>query len=357
MKHKMRLKSFLQRQTGKQIISFEHLFLFLAAYILTTFCMIGGTFYIARACKDIPSALQFILLLALISICVVVFLFFFLFRRTIANSNKLQEIYNLIPPAYRSESLERHTAPKQMLDDIMVYNTMLQNKELLAQYTVSQSQLSALQSQINPHFLFNTLESIRGYCFMNGQQDIAQVIEALSFLFRNCLQRVGALITFREELENVKRYIALQQFRFPGKFVYKETLDDDKRLMDCKLPNLTVQPIIENAIFHGLENKVETGEIALHAYLTDKRLVIQISDNGSGIERDELTKIQEMLKREDPPWPGWRPPKPSGDQDRGIGMVNINLRIRLRFGKEYGITVSSTKNVGTQVHVTLPINL
>ena len=357
MRRKIRLKSFIQRQVGSRIISFEHLFLFIAVYILTTLCAIGGAVYISHVCNDVSLTIPLILLLAAANIAIIVSLFFHLFRHTIANSNKLQEIYNLIPSTHRSESLVGRATPKQMADDIMAYYTMLQNKELLAQYTVSQSQLSALQSQINPHFLFNTLESIRGYCFMNGQRDIAQIIEALSSLFRNCLQRVGALIPFREELQNVKRYIALQQFRFPGRFVYKELLDDDDRLLDCMLPNLTIQPIIENAIFHGLENKIGTGEISLRAYLTDTRLVIQVSDNGSGIERNELAEIQEKLKRSYPSWTGWKPPKTSLNQDHGIGMININLRLRLRFGDEYGITVSSTKNVGTQIHVTLPINL
>lgn len=264
----------------------------------------------------------------------------------------LTDIYKKIPVENRTSC--NAVSEKLMLDDIMNYYTTLQNGNLLRQYALIKARLGTLQSQINPHFLYNTLESIRGFCIIRKQREIANLIESLSILFRHSLQSIDQLVTLKEELDNVMHYLSIQQFRFPGKFVYIENIEDRENLMNCKLPNMTVQPIIENAIFHGLEQKLEDGRIDLRAYLTDKRLIIRVSDNGVGISDSKSAHINELLQTNSV-FSDYDPDKTPNKHDHGIGMANINTRIKLQFGNEYGIAISSTRNVGTQVEITLPI--
>lgn len=264
----------------------------------------------------------------------------------------LSDVYEKIPVENRNSC--NAPSQEQMLDDIMNYYTTLQNKNLLRQFALIKARLGALQNQINPHFLYNTLESIRGFCIIRKQWEIAELMESLSILFRHSLQSIDLLVTLSEELNNVKSYLSIQQFRFPGKFTYVENIEDKEDILNCKLPNMTIQPIIENAIFHGLEQKMEDGRIDLQAYLTDKRLIIRVLDNGLGISDSESARINEMLQT-NANFSDYDPEKKPEKQDHGIGMANINTRIKLQFGNEYGIAISGTRNVGTQVEITLPI--
>lgn len=322
---------------------------FLGANAILTALTVLLLFSITHNSRYNSIAVRLMVEVVLADILCVSLLFIHMFHDSIRNSNKLQKIYERIPAEYRPMRREAEIKADQMLDSIMDYHTMLQNKELMLQYTLTQTRLSALQSQINPHFLFNTLESIRGYCLIHQQNEVADLAEALSSLFRNCLQRIDSLVTVRDELDNVGHYMLIQRFRFPGKIDYVQELDGDSRLMNCKLPNLTIQPIIENAIFHGLEERVEAGLIVLKVYLTDRRLIIRVTDNGLGIDDTEIARIQKMLQGD------VAVGSEEDARDQGIGMANINARIKLHFGNEYGIAIASTRNVGTQVEITLPI--
>lgn len=265
---------------------------------------------------------------------------------------KLMQMYEKIPQRQQIENQEEASLT-QILEDVISYQEQLINKDLLSKYLLKESELSALQSQINPHFLFNTLESIRGCAYRQGMPELARITEAMSSLFRNSIQQGGKLLPLREELDNINNYMMIQQFRFPEKFEFQVHIEESN-LLNFQVPNMVIQPIVENAIFHGLETKVEKGKIDLYISSTRKRLIIRVVDDGVGISARKLAKLQNQLTTEKPT-EGWR--SEEGTHEDGIGILNIHKRIQLRFGEQYGITIASTIDVGTEVEITLPIVL
>lgn len=210
-----------------------------------------------------------------------------------------------------------------------------------------QAELMALQSQINPHFLYNTLDSIRGLAIHHQVPEIADMTEALSKLFRRMIAKESMLITLAEELQSVDNYMLIQKFRFHNRFGYQLRIEDES-LLSLMVPNLIIQPIVENAIVHGLEKREGSGEVQIYAYATQNRLMISVEDNGVGVPPDKLDAINAMLRDE---LPVERSEKGSG---MGIALPNINQRIKLRFGASYGVNIMSTQGVGATVEIVLP---
>lgn len=220
-------------------------------------------------------------------------------------------------------------------------------RESNAQLIKKQAELDALQSQINPHFLYNTLDAIRGQAIEYGLQDIELMTRALSRLFRYSISNHSTLVTLREELENVDNYLFIQHLRFNNKFLKTSHIDEDA--LGYKVPKLIIQPIVENAIYHGLEMKIGQGQIDISAHLTKTRLVISIRDDGLGISEDKLKELNASLAE------GITQVDPSRSKNSSVGLRNVNARIRLTYGKEFGISIYSTKNIGTDVQLSLPL--
>ncbi|MCM8709983.1 histidine kinase [Clostridium sp. SYSU_GA19001] len=214
-----------------------------------------------------------------------------------------------------------------------------------------QAEISKLQSQINPHFLYNTLEAIRGEAIIQKNHEIAEMTEALANYFRYSISKKGDFVTLSDELRNVENYITIQKYRFDNRISFRiEYHSEESSVRHCLMPKLTLQPIIENSIYHGLETKIGSGEVVIHITATEKRLIITVSDNGVGIDSETLEKINERLNSD----------KITVDEKEkknnlGIAITNINQRLKLLWGSEYGITISSTLNLGTEVEVTLPL--
>jgi len=212
-----------------------------------------------------------------------------------------------------------------------------------------QAEMHALQSQINPHFLYNTLETIRGIAMTKGVEEIADMTEALSSLFRYSISKPGEMATLEEELKHVRSYLQIQQYRFPNKVVYHEEIQDPE-VLSYRIPILTIQPIIENAISHGLEQKLGGGVVRFCAFMTDYHIVMRISDNGIGMEERRLQEIRMNLSGKD------GEERSNGKRNFGIALRNVNQRLKFYYGEPYGLNVMSTKDVGTIVEVTLPLN-
>lgn len=265
---------------------------------------------------------------------------------------KILQLYKNIPEKNRTCAYKEASAT-DVLENVLEYQEQLINTELLNKYLIKESELSALQSQINPHFLFNTLESIRGCAYRKNVPEIAKITEAMSSLFRSSIQPGRKVIPLNEELENIKNYITIQQFRFPGRFEFNIKIDD-KSTENLRVPNLTIQPIVENAIFHGLETKINGGSIKLNIFTTKKRIIIRVTDDGVGIPAQKLSYLQSYLEG-DFSVERWN--SEENIEQIGIGIINIHKRIRLQFGQDYGITIASTINMGTEVEITLPILL
>lgn len=217
-----------------------------------------------------------------------------------------------------------------------------------------QTELTALQSQINPHFLYNTLESIRGQALMDDNQEIAGMVEALSSFFRYSISRKGKLVTLREELANINNYMLIQCYRFNNRFSLEVLIDEeDEEAYDFLIPKLIIQPVVENAIYHGLEEKLEGGKVTIEVIVTEKTLILTISDNGSGIEGAVLEKLNQRIHS---PSMCVEEEGSQKQHNTGIALPNIHKRIQLLFGEEYGVNIYSTIGQGTDVEITVPAN-
>ena len=228
-------------------------------------------------------------------------------------------------------------------------DSILDEKNII-ELSTKHAELLALQNQINPHFLYNTLEAIRGDALCEGVDSIADTTEALSTFFRYTITNTGNLVSVEDELENVENYFKIQQYRFGDKLNMKVNFPDDySRILECKLPKLTLQPVVENAIFHGLEAKAEGGVITISMEMTEKKLLINIHDDGIGINEEELIKINQRLETVSGPL------KEEKRKRGGIALPNVSRRIKLLFGEEYGIHIYSIPNLGTEVRIAVPI--
>ncbi len=212
------------------------------------------------------------------------------------------------------------------------------------------SKINLLQSQISPHFLYNTLESIRGQAILDDNKGIADMMEALACFFRYSISRKGNLVSLRDELSNIDNYMFIQRYRFNNRFNLEIVIDEeDEAAYDYLVPKLLIQPIIENAIFHGLEEIVEEGLVTIEIIVSDRNLLIVVSDNGRGIDEEVLANLNRSLET------GGGLTNRS-QRGNGIALSNTNERIKLLFGQQYGIKIYSTLGVGTDVEITLPIH-
>ena len=228
------------------------------------------------------------------------------------------------------------------------------SKDNYARIHDKQAELAALQSQINPHFLYNTLDSIRGQALVENNTEIAKMVEALAGFFRYSISRKGELVRLRDEIFNIKNYMMIQQYRFSNRFSLEIIIEkEDEIAYEYLVPRLIIQPIIENAIYHGLKEKLENGIIIIEVILTDKNMIIMVSDNGEGMDSETLAEINKRIKSS-----GQFFDKKKDDISKrvGIALPNINKRIQLLFGEEYGLNLYSTKDIGTDVEILLPAN-
>lgn len=231
------------------------------------------------------------------------------------------------------------------------FNSMVINIRTLIKekYTMKllhqQSELKALQNQINPHFLHNTLTSIKEVIH-NGQPLYAEtMIQHLSDLFRYNLSKAEPIICFSEELSYMRKYIEIQECRFPDRFRVHYDVDDD--VGNCAILRLTLQPLIENALLHGLYNqRGQAGEISVIAKLFQESLYIYIQDNGVGIPYERLEHLNHCLARD--------PSTLTEEEWEGLGILNVNARIKYYFGENYGLQLASEAGAGTTVKITLP---
>ncbi len=206
------------------------------------------------------------------------------------------------------------------------------------------SEISALQSQVNPHFLFNTLNSIKAVADRENSPIVVEMVQSLSDNFRYCMAKGRQMVSFDEELEHVKNYLYLQEYRYHGKYKVIYNIPGD--MLKDQVPRLILQPIVENAINHGLENRTEQGEIMIAAQKINKRIYIYISDNGKGIPENVLKELNMNISRKAKDFT-------SADFVH-IGISNVNARIKLLYGDEYGVSIYSVENKKTTIKLTLP---
>ena len=237
-------------------------------------------------------------------------------------------------------------------EDIDRLDALIDRQDIM-QLSTKQAEFLALQNQINPHFLYNTLDSIRGDALAAGAQSIADITEALSTFFRYTITETRNLVTIGEELENVHNYFVIQQYRFGDKLTMDVDIKDNRdEILRMQCPKLFLQPIIENAIFHGLERRKDDGLLTISIEQADEDLHVDISDNGAGIPAEQLYALNKSLSRVSVGAIMEEPNRKKG----GIALKNVCRRIKLLFGERYGIHISSIVGIGTKVEVVLPIS-
>lgn len=236
---------------------------------------------------------------------------------------------------------------ERLVQNRVAQELMIQNSSLEKDLAQKQADITYLQNQINPHFLYNTLECIRGQALSEGMNDLADTVKALGLFFRYNISVKGTAVSFEDELKNLENYISIQQYRFKNKFTLNLDIEEAQkaRILACMLPKLCLQPLVENAILHAFNHITSGGRVTLKAYRTDDNLSIIVADNGSGMSPKQLEKLDRSIHSE----------YMEEGQEHGVGLRNVHRRIQLLFGKEYGLSVKSFTGIGTFVEVFLPM--
>lgn len=238
----------------------------------------------------------------------------------------------------------RSGAEVGMLSDSL--NTMIDKiNELLEQVKTEQIRLrkaefELLQTQINPHFLYNTLDTIVWLAEAGEQKKVVNMVGSLSEFFRTSLNQGKDIISIKEELQHVRSYLEIQQVRYQDILQYDIQVEEE--LYRYLIPKITIQPLVENALYHGIKNKRGAGKIVISGKREQDFFSIRIEDNGIGISRERLLQVRDGVKN-----------KVLTGKDI-YGLYNVNERIRLNFGEKYGIAIESTYGEGTVVSVILP---
>ena len=235
-------------------------------------------------------------------------------------------------------------AEARMLSDSL--NAMIDKiNELLDQVTTEQIRLrkaefELLQAQINPHFLYNTLDTIVWLAEAGDQKRVVSMVGNLSDFFRTSLNQGKDIISIREELAHVRSYLEIQQVRYQDILRYEITVPED--LYEYKIPKITIQPLVENALYHGIKNKRGQGMITITGKSKENGFVLYVRDNGIGMTQERLKEVRAGIQ------------KLSYTGKEIYGLYNVNERIRLNFGEMYGISIESTYGEGTCVSISLP---
>ena len=226
------------------------------------------------------------------------------------------------------------------------FNRMLDRIEELIRQLIQEekkkkdAELEALQYQITPHFMYNTLNSIKCYALIHGQKEIATVIEDFVELLQTCIRKKGAFLTVAEEVQVLENYIHLQDFRNGENYQVEYKIEWEAQ--QCKIPRLILQPLVENAIIHGLDLKNDQKRLTIEAYTSGSRLYLKITDNGRGMTEEQ---IEELLKKK-------------GKKTKGltaVGIPNIQDRLNLYYGRQAKLTLKS-EGEGTTATIYLPVN-
>lgn len=204
------------------------------------------------------------------------------------------------------------------------------------QSELRKSEMNVLQAQINPHFLYNTLDSILWMAESGRTKETSEMVGALGKLLRISLSQGENLIPLRKELEHAENYLKIQKFRYKERFTYSIEVEDE--VLDYLTVKIIIQPFLENALYHGIEYMVDQGHIAIRIYDKNESICIEIEDDGVGMTPERLQHIQKL----------------KNSHETGIGIRNVHQRIQVYFGKDYGVDIESELDEGTMVSIILP---
>ena len=207
------------------------------------------------------------------------------------------------------------------------------------QIQMRKMELSALQDQIKPHFLYNTLECIHMQAVLDSNREISRLVLALASYYRLCLSRGQDVVTLKQELKHIENYLIIQNVRYRDIIHFHQEVP--KEYQEIRILKMTLQPLIENCIYHGIKvREGNTGDIFVSIRREGKCAVLSVSDNGAGMEEDEIEELNKSIQ--------------IPEAQNGYGVRNVNQRIKIYFGEEYGLLYKKNKDQGITVEVRIP---
>lgn len=216
-------------------------------------------------------------------------------------------------------------------------------QQLDAEQEKRRLELDNLQAQISPHFLYNTLYTVKWMAILQNAPGITEMLESLIQIMKNISKHTSSKTSLRDELDLLKHYLTIQTYRYGDSFTYTQSVEKES-LLDCQIFRFSLQPLLENAIFHGIGGRRKPGQIQLSVHTKDNDLFIHITDNGIGIPQSQIDRILSTDKE--------------ADEDqlfRKVGIRNINRRLKLEYGDTYGIFIQSQVDNYTEVIVRSPL--
>lgn len=236
----------------------------------------------------------------------------------------------------QSQAYEIHTLSQGMEQMIGRLSQQMQEVQL-KQQSLRRTELALLQAQINPHFLYNTMDTIIWLIEAEKTQDAVEMVSNLSAFFRHSLSKGEDVIPLEEEERHVRSYLQIQRARY--KDIMEYSVNIDPKIRGALLPKLTLQPLVENALYHGIKLKRGLGRIRITGWTEAGHVFLQVADNGVGMTQERLAHLRRAMETE---------------ERVGFGVSAVNQRLKLMFGREYGLTIDSREGIGTTVTIRIP---
>ena len=226
---------------------------------------------------------------------------------------------------------------KEMTDKLFNMTKRLYETEL----EKKQAEIMQLRSQINPHFLYNTLEVCKGVAYDEDVSKVVELLTSLGSIFKYSVKGESE-VSLKTEINIIESYIKIQSSRFGPRLKYENSIPQD--LLSLKIPKMILQPIVENAVFHGLERRVGEGRITITGEVTNNSLILSVHDNGVGFSKGVLNEVQQQISNGNS----------SYENNEKIGITNVNNRLKLMYGEEYGLEIRSME-YDTTISLKIPV--
>lgn len=311
---------------------------------ITGWTMVGVT-YLDEMMSRTDRLRNLFYLMAIVLVGVALMMSVFLTDMVTKPLRKLRETMKVVENGNFDVEVEEPGTGDEISDLFRSFRSMiLKIRELIDQNTAEQrekrkSELNALQAQINPHFLYNTLDSIIWMAEGGNMKDVVLMTSSLAKLLRKSISNKNEMITLEEEIEYTRSYLTIQKMRYVDKLEYE--IDVEPAVMRMDIVKLIIQPLVENAIYHGIKYKEGKGLIRITGGFMDDQVVLKVSDNGVGMSEEELSHVFDE--------------RVTDTRKNGVGVLNVHRRIRLYYGGEYGLSFESEEGKGTCVSIHLPL--
>lgn len=317
----------------------------------TTGWKIIGTVPLQEIVEDANDIRQLIIVSVILSILFTITLYFFITARL---TRPIQILKKKMRQAANGnlEAKVKSTGQDEITDLGNSFNLMLEkiknllNQSLREKELIQKAELRTLQAQINPHFLYNTLDSVIWMAEAGKNDQVIKLVQAFSQFFRTSLNKGRDWISVKSEIDHIRNYLVIQQMRYSDILDYE--IDIEPELLPHATLKMTLQPLVENALYHGIKNKRGKGLIRIRGQIVEYDILLIVEDNGIGMNLDRLTAIREELEQTR------ISENEATEQARGFGLYNVHQRIRLYFGERYGIEIESEEGVGTILTVRIP---